>query len=43
MDNPYDLFIRNYRGLDDKPILQLMEGDNVREKVFNYEQDLWQY
>ena len=43
MDNPYDLLIKNYKGLDDKPILQLMEGDNVREKVFNYEQDLWQY
>ena len=43
MDNPYDLFIKNYKGLDDKPILQLMEGDNIREKVFNYEQDLWSY
>jgi gliding motility associated protien GldN len=25
------------------PILTLLEGDNVREKIFNYEQDLWSY
>ncbi len=24
-------------------ILQLLEGDNVRERIFNYEQDLWSY
>jgi gliding motility associated protien GldN len=25
------------------PILALLEGDNVKEKIFNYEQDLWSY
>ena len=25
------------------PILALLEGDNVREKIFNFEQDLWSY
>ena len=43
MDNPYDLYIRNYKGLSDQPILQLLEGENIKEKIFNYEQDLWSY
>jgi gliding motility associated protien GldN len=43
IDNPYDLFIKNYNGLGDKPILQLLEGENIKEKIFNYEQDLWSY
>jgi gliding motility associated protien GldN len=43
IDNPYDLAIRNYAGLTDKPILQLLEGENIKEKIFNYEQDLWSY
>lgn len=25
------------------PILALIEGDNIKEKIFNYEQDLWSY
>ena len=25
------------------PILALLEGDNVKEKIFNFEQDLWSY
>lgn len=25
------------------PILALLEGDNIRDKIFNYEQDLWSY
>ncbi len=43
MDNPYDLKIKNYKGLQDQPILQLLEGENIKEKIFNYEQDLWSY
>ena len=39
-DNPYDQYITNY--IKD-PILRLLEGDNVKEKIFNYEQDLWSY
>ena len=43
MDNPYDLQIRNVPGLQDNTILQLLEGENIKEKIFNYEQDLWSY
>jgi gliding motility associated protien GldN len=43
IDNPYDQFIKNVPGLSDKPILQLLEGENIKEKIFNYEQDLWSY
>jgi gliding motility associated protien GldN len=43
IDNPSDRFIRNYPGLTDQPILQLLEGENIKEKIFNYEQDLWSY
>jgi gliding motility associated protien GldN len=40
IDNPGDLFINAY--IKD-PILDLLEGDNIKDKVFNYEQDLWSY
>jgi gliding motility associated protien GldN len=40
IDNPYDRRIRDY--IKD-PILRLLEGDNIKEKIFNYEQDLWSY
>jgi len=43
IDNPYDQFIKNYGGLKDQAILQLLEGENIKEKIFNYEQDLWSY
>jgi gliding motility associated protien GldN len=43
IDNPYDRFINQYPGLKDKSILQLLEGENIKEKIFNYEQDLWAY
>jgi len=43
IDNPYDQFIKNYKGLSDNKILQLLEGETIKEKVFNYEQDLWSY
>lgn len=40
IDNPYDLPIKAY--IND-PILRLLEGENIKEKIFNYEQDLWSY
>ncbi|MBS1948195.1 MAG: gliding motility protein GldN [Bacteroidetes bacterium] len=40
IDNPGDKFIQDY--IKD-PILQLLEGEKVKEKIFNYEQDLWAY
>ena len=43
IDNPYDMQIRNYPGLTENGILQLLEGENIKEKIFNYEQDLWSY
>ncbi len=43
IDNPLDLQIKNYKGLSENGILQLLEGENIKEKIFNYEQDLWSY
>ena len=43
MDNPYDRYLENYTGLKDSRILQLLEGENIKEKIFNYEQSLWSY
>ena len=40
LDNPGSKMIRNY--IND-PILRLLEGDNIKEKIFNFEQDLWSY
>ena len=40
IDNPGDQYIELY--IKD-PILRLLEGDNIKEKIFNYEQDLWSY
>jgi gliding motility associated protien GldN len=40
IDNPGDSYIAGY--VKD-PILRLLEGDNIQEKIFNYEQDLWSY
>jgi gliding motility associated protien GldN len=40
IDNPSNKFIRN---LIDDPILRLLEGENIKEKIFNFEQDLWSY
>jgi len=40
LNNSNDWFISGY--VKD-PILALLEGENVKEKIFNYEQDLWSY
>jgi gliding motility associated protien GldN len=34
---------RPIRGYIKDPILALLEGDNIKDKIFNYEQDLWSY
>ncbi len=34
---------KSIRGYIKDPILALLEGDNIKEKIFNYEQDLWSY
>jgi gliding motility associated protien GldN len=40
INNPNDAFINSY--VKD-PILALLEGENIKDKIFNYEQDLWSY
>jgi gliding motility associated protien GldN len=40
LDNPGNKNIRQY--VKD-PILALLEGDNIKDRIFNYEQDLWSY
>jgi len=40
INNPNDAFISSY--VKD-PILALLEGENIKDKIFNYEQDLWSY
>ncbi|HET6254084.1 MAG TPA: gliding motility protein GldN [Puia sp.] len=40
IDNPSDLPISGY--IKDN-ILQLLQGENIHDKIFNYEQDLWSY
>ncbi|MHA4808390.1 type IX secretion system ring subunit PorN/GldN [Flavitalea flava] len=40
IDNPGDQLVSGY--IRD-PILQLLEGENIKDKIFNYEQDLWSY
>ena len=43
IDNHFDANINAIPGLKDNSILQLLEGERIKEKVFNYEQDLWSY
>ena len=40
IDNSSNKMIKGY--IKD-PILALLEGDNIKEKIFNFEQDLWSY
>jgi Gliding motility associated protein GldN len=40
IDNPFDRSISQY--IKD-PVLRLLESDKTKDKIFNYEQDLWQY
>ena len=43
LDNPYDLPLKSQMGLKDNTILQLLEGDAIKNKIFDYEQNLWSY
>jgi gliding motility associated protien GldN len=40
INNPNDFYISSY--VKD-PILALLEGENIKDRIFNYEQDLWSY
>ena len=43
LDNPYDKKLSEYGGLKDNKILQLLEGETIKDRIFNYEQNLWSY
>jgi len=43
MDNPRDLLIESYSDLKTNKLMQLMEGESIKEKISNREQDYWQY
>ena len=40
MDNPTDARLKD---LIKDPLFRLLEGENIKEKIFNYEQNLWAY
>jgi gliding motility associated protien GldN len=40
LDNPGN---KTLKQLVKDPILALLEGDNIKDKIFNFEQDLWSY
>lgn len=39
-NNPSDRFLA---ALIKDPLFRLLEGENIKERLFNYEQDVWQY
>ena len=43
LDNPFDQMLSVQQGLKDNRILQLLEGERIQNKVFDYEQNLWSY
>lgn len=43
IDNPFDLRIADVPGLKENTVFQLLEGERIKEKIFNYELDLWSY
>ncbi len=43
MNNPYDRYLSEFQGLKENKILQLLEGEDIKDRIFNYEQNLWSY
>jgi gliding motility associated protien GldN len=43
LDNPYDQTLSNQTGLKQSPILQLLQGEKIKNEIFDYEQNLWSY
>jgi gliding motility associated protien GldN len=39
-NNPTDKYLRT---MIKDPLFRLLEGENIKTRIFNYEQDLWQY
>lgn len=40
IENPFDQYIRSY--IKD-PIMALLEGEHIKDRIFDFEQDLWSY
>jgi gliding motility associated protien GldN len=43
LDNPSNIALEQIPGLKDNGILRLWEGENIKNKIFDYEQNLWSY
>jgi gliding motility associated protien GldN len=43
IDNPGNVSLDQIPGLKENGILRLWEGENIKTKIFNYEQNLWSY
>lgn len=43
IDNPFNKYLDEIPGLKGNGIFQLLEGERIKEKIFNYELDLWSY
>jgi gliding motility associated protien GldN len=43
LNNPFDQELSQQQGLKQNRILQLLEGENIQNKIFDYEQNLWSY
>jgi len=43
LDNPWDQTLSEQQGLKESRILQLLEGENIKSRIFDYEQNLWSY
>lgn len=42
-ENPKDALIANYPGYKENPLFQLFESEQVKERIHDYEQDVWAY
>jgi gliding motility associated protien GldN len=43
IDNPMDIPFAQQPGMKENGVFQLLEGERIKEKIFNYELDLWSY
>ena len=43
MENPNNIFLDQMPALKENGILRLYEGENIKNKIFDYEQNLWSY
>lgn len=43
LDNPYNQYLSTQTGLKQSSILQLLQGEKIKNEIFDYEQNLWSY